>query len=461
VALFCGISPKEYVGVWDVTSKKQLLSLDSVQLGGTPDYREDLQPFSVDGKRLAVLCRKIDSDTQQDSYDLRVFDINRARQESVITLEREQRIWSCAFSPDGRFLAGVGSDSLSGAATVWVWDLTTGQLHASFERGGNRFAVVEFSPGGDYLAVGKSLALNETQGEIVLWNLSSQQMVHIMHGHARGIDDLAFTPDGQYLASIASQPTRNTGEIKLWDMASGQERLSLRVPDVQLATLAFQKNGQRLIAATLNRINDGTLRTWDATPLPIKLEADDLIRRVSSNTGLGGWTHDDIRERISDMKNLAVDLRQAALAQLESLPESSHALNNRSWLVVQRPGHPSEFYRQALVDARRALELAPYDFHILNTLGLAQYRVGDFAEAKGTLARSLALQGDLRGRESPVNLAFLAMTCHQLGEREEALDYLQRLRKCMSDSKFGIYLENRMIRKEAEELIASPGKNAP
>src|SRR5581483_6568247 len=49
----------------------------------------------------------------------------------------------------------------------------------------------------------------------------------------------------------------------------------------------------------------------------------------------------------------------------------ANALNKVSWEVVCTPGKQPQAYRDALVKAEKASELAPEDGNILNTLGVA------------------------------------------------------------------------------------------
>jgi eukaryotic-like serine/threonine-protein kinase len=52
--------------------------------------------------------------------------------------------------------------------------------------------------------------------------------------------------------------------VKVWDLTTGQETLTLKGHTSMVTNLAFSPDGHRLITASA----DMTVRIWDATPLP-------------------------------------------------------------------------------------------------------------------------------------------------------------------------------------------------
>src|SRR5262249_10858631 len=67
-----------------------------------------------------------------------------------------------------------------------------------------------------------------------------------------------FSPDGRRLASAGLDQT-----IKLWDITTGQEVLTLRGHLDSVFCLAFSADGHQLASGSA----DNTVRVWDATPL--------------------------------------------------------------------------------------------------------------------------------------------------------------------------------------------------
>lgn len=75
--------------------------------------------------------------------------------------------------------------------------------------------------------------------------------------HVAGI---AFSPDGQWLASAAYSPTFEADPtVKLWEVATGREARTLTAPKGWILGVAFSPDGQMLATAG----SDGSVILWD------------------------------------------------------------------------------------------------------------------------------------------------------------------------------------------------------
>src|SRR3546814_8606090 len=74
----------------------------------------------------------------------------------------------------------------------------------------------------------------------------------MLTGHERQVWAIAFSPDGNLLAS-----GDRSGEVRLWDLASGTSRWSVVVGQGSVWSLAFIDGGRRLVTAS-----DNGVRLW-------------------------------------------------------------------------------------------------------------------------------------------------------------------------------------------------------
>ncbi len=143
-------------------------------------------------------------------------------------------VHSAVFSPDGKRLASVGAD-----ATVKVWNAQTGQAILTLKSPTSHISNVCFSPDGKRLA--------SADGKV--WDAASGKELLAFQGQKGFVNSVCFSPDGKHLASGS----------KVWDAQTGQEILSLVAPG-HVSSACFSPDGRRL-AATGNGEADDALRT--------------------------------------------------------------------------------------------------------------------------------------------------------------------------------------------------------
>jgi hypothetical protein len=97
-------------------------------------------------------------------------------------------------------------------------------------------------------------------------------------------------------------------------------------------------------------------------------------------------------------------------------------------------------YRRGLIEAQEAVRLMPKRATMINTLGVAQFRVGDYEDALSTLTHADEVNrkpdnlnnGDAPpGLGDPSDVAFIAMTLHKLRRTDEARAAMERLHALM------------------------------
>jgi WD40 repeat protein/serine/threonine protein kinase len=155
-----------------------------------------------------------------------------------------------AFSPDSQTLAHNQDDF----GAILLWDITTRSAIGRLIGHQSVVTAIAFSPDGQMLA---SASQDRTAR---LWNLADRREELRFTNHTSTLSSLAFSPDSRTLAmsvgSGAGQP------IRLVDVATGNRKSELRGHLKDISSLAFTPDGQSLLSAS----PDGTVRVWDPEP---------------------------------------------------------------------------------------------------------------------------------------------------------------------------------------------------
>jgi RNA polymerase sigma factor (sigma-70 family) len=208
---------------------------------GTGRFAFALAVFSPDGKMLAT--------TGADRF-IRLWRTHT--DEPLRRMEvRGANVNCMAFSPDGRLLVSGDGDPTGAQGAVRLWEVATGKEVRHCEPGPRWCSSVAFSPDG------KTLAAAGFSRDIHLWDVATgTERMRLRIPLTRNGPALAFSPDGRMLASVAGDSL-----VRLWEVATGHHRASFEGHQFGVDAVAFSPDGRRLASGSY----DTTVLVWDVT----------------------------------------------------------------------------------------------------------------------------------------------------------------------------------------------------
>jgi WD40 repeat protein len=420
-----------------------------------------LVAWSPDGRRLATAAG---SDQYRDPVPctVRVWD---AQTGAPVTpfLRYDVPVFALEFSPDGRSLV-----TASGALRQWgppgevrVLDASTGSPRIPPIRTPSVCRSVHFSPDGRRLVTACGVIF-WGEGEARVWDAATGQPLTPPMSHAAAVLTAAFSPDGRLVLTASDDATAriwdaatgvpimpplmhrdplgsarfspdgrwvltHSGSSQVWDVATGRPVTPALWPGQLTGGAQFSPDGRRLVAT----LNDGGALVCELKPDERTL--DDLIQmakvlsgtRVDASGAAVPLAMSELQEAYEALLRKAPKTfnatpeqvlgwhhRQAGLHKLQSIVN-----NNLVWPLATSPDPRLRDPSRAVELAKQAVELAPQEGGHWNTLGIAQYRAGDWKAAITALEKSMEL---LSGQQESFNTFFLAMAHWQLGDKDEA-----------------------------------------
>jgi WD40 repeat protein len=237
-ALLAGCNSCEHgIHVWETSTGKERRQL---KIAGGASATS--LTFSGDGSLLAAICC-VNKGRESETH----IGVWRVSSDKEVELSAPAgRIWSIAFSHDGKSLA-VGQEG-----EVYVCDAVTGRKLRTLCRGDSHFVVVAFS------ADGVIASAMQSERVVRLWDAATGRAGHVLSGHKDWITSLAFSADGKRLVSASLSDS----SFRVWDIATGKlVRFHQGVPAAGCGCLALSPDGKTVAEGSINFIN--ALRLWD------------------------------------------------------------------------------------------------------------------------------------------------------------------------------------------------------
>ncbi|MDE0636004.1 MAG: T9SS type A sorting domain-containing protein [Candidatus Poribacteria bacterium] len=175
------------------------------------------------------------------------------------------------FSPDSSLLAvptrigiwlydGFTGEALNLLSRNLDYDGFTGEALYFLSSNFDYYSKIAFSPDG------KTLACNNTS-ELFLWDVDTGNLKLTISEHTSSISSIVFNPNGKTIAT--SSRYYRDGTVKFWDVSTGELKNTLTVHEGDIDTIVFNPDGTVLVSCGYEG-EDTTMKLWDVATGELK-----------------------------------------------------------------------------------------------------------------------------------------------------------------------------------------------
>jgi WD40 repeat protein len=223
----------------DVKQKK--IQILNWKTGELVDYLPNSSRF--ENTCTVVLCANsnviaFDSNNRIELYDFSL-------RTSIKTLEGHlTQVRSIAFSPNGEMLVSSDED---GQVRAWKWQKS--DLSEIYLKIASSVNTITINSENHFMAIGSE------DRKIIIFDLISKKVSIELDGHMDAVNSLAFSPNGQILASGSRDDT-----VKLWHVKTGKllDTIECNSCWKNVLSVSFSPDGQTLAAG----LAGGEIKTW-------------------------------------------------------------------------------------------------------------------------------------------------------------------------------------------------------
>lgn len=272
-------SADQFVYLWDFsallfTGEAADMTLDSTEKLPQGETQYQVQRFNIGSELHSSIAPSADGRTALvGTFDNQVMLLDLLNGEIAPQLTGHTgRVLAVAFTPDP--LTGEperAAISASADGSLRTWNLFNGA-----ERRRINYPVSDAAAADVAISRDGRLGLTGLfTGEIALWDYASGLEIRRLKGHSEMVfGGVVFTPDGKYAVSASGDifAAAQDSTLRLWDVATGDEVARFEGHTNRIWDLDLSPDGRWAATAA----HDGTLRLWDIS-IPIEVEGRILL----------------------------------------------------------------------------------------------------------------------------------------------------------------------------------------
>jgi RNA polymerase sigma factor (sigma-70 family) len=192
-------------------------------------------------------------------------------------LKHDHNIGPFAWTADGKTLVSIteapvrpGQSEKDQEGAVRLWDLRAGTVKSSLADDNGKFCPfdtsVAVSRDGKIIAAAHSrFGDSSLTGEVLLWDAASGKVKHTLEHGSLGMRGLAFSPDSKWVASgSGGNLGRDYEMVKLWEVKTGKLLRSLNTTNKMAVKIVFSNDSSLLVVIAQATDRSQEAIVWNA-----------------------------------------------------------------------------------------------------------------------------------------------------------------------------------------------------